>query len=111
MISLEPSWSQATDETFILDKDFNTIPAPDDCHTKHSWQQVGFVDPKRLKNKNQSSILYYLSSSTLWDKLEEIAPESWDDFSDLFSRQVVVAKPVKPKAESKPMKQQTVKSE
>jgi hypothetical protein len=49
MISLEPSWSQATDETFILDKDFNTIPAPDDCHTKHSWQQVGFVDPKRLK--------------------------------------------------------------
>jgi hypothetical protein len=43
--------------------------------------------------------------------LEEIAPESWDDFSDLFSRQVVVAKPVKPKAESKPVKQQTVKSE
>jgi hypothetical protein len=43
--------------------------------------------------------------------LEEIAPESWDDFSDLFSRQVVVAKPVKPKTESKPVKQQTVKSE
>ena len=49
-------------------------------------------------------------SSTLWEKLEEIAPDSWDDFADLFSRQVVAAKPVKPKTESKPAKQQTVKS-
>lgn len=61
--------------------------------------------------QNEISLLYCLFSSTLWDKLEEIAPESWDDFSDLFSRQVVVAKPVKPKTESKPVKQQTVKSE
>lgn len=52
----------------------------------------------------------HLFSGTLWDKLEEIEPESWDEFTDLFSRQVVAAKPVKPKAESKPVKQQTVKS-
>ncbi|XP_032792017.2 formin-2 isoform X2 [Daphnia magna] len=48
-------------------------------------------------------------NKSLWDGLEEIAPDNWDDFSDLFSRQVVVAKPVKPKAETKPVKQQTVK--
>ena len=52
----------------------------------------------------------YFVCSTLWEKLEEIAPDSWDDFADLFSRQVVAAKPVKPKTESKPAKQQTVKS-
>ena len=52
----------------------------------------------------------YFFFSTLWEKLEEIAPDSWDDFADLFSRQVVAAKPVKPKTESKPAKQQTVKS-
>lgn len=59
-----------------------------------------------VSNLNFSNYL----SSTLWDKLEEIAPDSWDDFADLFSRQVVAAKPVKPKAESKPVKQQTIKS-
>lgn len=52
----------------------------------------------------------FFCSASLWEKLEEIAPDSWDDFADLFSRQVVAAKPVKPKTESKPVKQQTVKS-
>lgn len=59
---------------------------------------------------SQISLLFFFSSTSLWDKLEEIAPDSWDDFTDLFSRQVVVAKPVKPKVENKPVKQQTVKS-
>lgn len=45
----------------------------------------------------------------LWEKLEEIPPENWDDFSDLFSRAPVAAKPVKAKTE-KSTKQQTVKS-
>ncbi len=48
MIFKESSWSQATNETFILDKNFNTMPAPHDCHTKHSWQQVGFIYLKGL---------------------------------------------------------------
>ena len=48
--------------------------------------------------------------TNLWEKLEEIAPDNWDEFSELFSRQIVVAKPVKPKSENKPAKQQTVKS-
>ena len=46
----------------------------------------------------------------LWEKLEEITPESWDEFSDLFSRQVIAAKPLKPKTENRPVKQQTIKS-
>jgi len=46
----------------------------------------------------------------LWEKLEEITPDSWDEFSDLFSRHVVAAKPQKPKAENRPIKQQTIKS-
>ena len=52
----------------------------------------------------------FFLSKNLWEKLEEVTPESWDEFSDLFSRQVVAAKPVKPKSESKPVKQQAVKS-
>lgn len=53
---------------------------------------------------------FLFHSENLWGKLEEVTPENWDDFSDLFSRQVVAAKPVKPKAESKPLKQQPIKS-
>lgn len=46
----------------------------------------------------------------LWEKLEEVAPESWDEFTELFSRQVVTAKPLKQKPENKRAKQQAIKS-
>jgi len=49
------------------------------------------------------------SEENLWDKLEEITPDSWDEFSDLFSRHVVAAKPQKPKTENRPVKQQIIK--
>jgi hypothetical protein len=56
-----------------------------------------------------SFLLIY--SGTLWDKLEEVLPDSWDEFSDLFSRQPVQTKAIKPKTESnKPVKQQAIKS-
>lgn len=49
-------------------------------------------------------------AENLWEKLEEIVPDSWDEFSDLFSRQVVPTKAVKPKAQgNKPAKQQAIK--
>lgn len=59
----------------------------------------------------QFKLTISIFSHNLWKDLEEVAPDSWDDFADLFSRQVVAAKPVKPKTENKPVKQQTVKSE
>lgn len=46
----------------------------------------------------------------LWEKLEEVEPESWDEFTELFSRQVVASKPLKPRPENKPAKQQAIKS-
>lgn len=54
-------------------------------------------------------ILILFCDRNLWEKLEEIPPDSWDEFSDLFSRAPVAAKPVKAKTE-KTAKQQTVKS-
>jgi len=44
----------------------------------------------------------------LWEKLEELPVENWDDFTTLFSRQVVEKKVVK-KVEDKPVKQQSIK--
>jgi hypothetical protein len=67
-------------------------------HQTQLTAQEGFVDPKRLKI-NTTTLLLKSSSTVLWNKLEEVDLESWDDFSE---RQVVFGKPVK---------KQTVKSE
>jgi hypothetical protein len=70
-------------------------------HQTQLTAQEGFVDPKRLKI-NTTTLLLKSSSTVLWNKLEEVDLESWDDFSELFTRHVVFGKPVK---------KQTVKSE
>ena len=47
-------------------------------------------------------------ASKLWETLDELEIESWDDFTTLFSRQVVEKKPKKA-VEEKPVKVQSMK--
>jgi hypothetical protein len=45
--------------------------------------------------------------SKLWEKIEELPVASWDDFTDLFGRQVIEKKEPKVKVDEKPVTAKT----
>lgn len=66
--------------------------------------QIHVVTPAPVETEEEEE-----ESKSFWGKLKEATVENWDEFTTLFSRQVIEKKPSQKNKQAKPAKQQTVK--